>query len=126
MSFWRNSMVKSTRKEHQCEFCNGFIPIGSTVDYCCGMWEGEFQSYYLCTRCATYIERNHIDLSEGFNPGDFTEHVLSSLPNCPNCGKYNQLREYDWDNSMMLLSLECDNCDHKWVEDYSMTKEGER
>ena len=126
MSFWRNSTIKSTRKEHRCEFCTRVIPIGSTADYCCGVWEGEFQSYYFCTRCSTYVDRNQIDLSDGFSPGDFMEYVLSDSLQCPNCGKYNQVREYDWDDSMMLLSLECDNCDHKWTVDYSMTKEGER
>jgi len=124
MSFWKNTEIKKTRKEHRCEFCNRVIPTGSTVDYCRGIWEGEFQSYYFCTRCSTYVDRNQIDLSDGFNPGDFMEHVLNESAPCPKCGKY-EWREYNWDDEMMFLSLECDNCDHKWVEDYSMTKEGE-
>jgi len=126
MSFWKNTEIKKTRKEHRCEFCLRMVPKASAITYCRGKWEGEFQSYYLCSRCDEYIDRYCTDLSDGFSPGDFMEHVLSDLPDCPNCGKYNQVREYDWDDSMMLLSLECDSCEHKWTADYSMTKEGER
>ena len=119
MSFWKTTAIKATRKPHRCAYCGRLIPTKSPAEYNAGIWEGELNSYYLCERCTKFIKHYNVDLSEGFSPGDFIDVVYNMGVDCPQCGK-SRWREYDWDDDVMILSLECDNCDHKWTADFSM------
>jgi len=125
MSFWRNTQVKHTRKEHRCIFCLRIIRIGEPAEYCAGMFEGEFQHYYFCDRCNRFVELYQIELENGFTSGDFTDHIhYIDLASCPSCGSYNH-REAEWvDDNMLSCHYVCDDCGCTWTADFSM-KEAE-
>ena len=121
MGFWRNTQIKHARKEHRCIFCLRIIQKGESAEYSAGMFEGEFQSFYFCTRCEKFVEKYNINLSDSFGEGDFMEYAHSiDLARCPSCGSYNH-REDEWtDKSMMSCKYQCDDCEHTWTADYSM------
>lgn len=72
--FWSQRDVVKTRKPHTCIFCLEEIPKGSSCGYYAGMWENQFYSYYMCNRCLEFISSNSLDLSEGFEGGDYWEY----------------------------------------------------
>lgn len=118
MSFWNSKKIKKTRKIHRCEYCGAIVPIGSSCNNETGTYEGDFNNYYLCNRCVTFMDI-YRDKSE-MELGDFSDELMNTnLLDCPMCGSYNR-REYDYKDNMQSISLECDNCDHKWEVDLSL------
>jgi hypothetical protein len=64
--FWESKIVK-TRKIHRCAFCNTIIPKNSFCEHNKGLWQNEFQNYYLCTLCNYVIYKLKPDLEDGFD-----------------------------------------------------------
>lgn len=50
----RRTKVK-TRKPHHCFGCQYVFPEGVTLFDCCGIWEGDFWSGYICPICDDYM-----------------------------------------------------------------------
>ena len=118
MSFWESKKIKKTRKLHRCEYCGAWIPIGSSCNNEVGTYEGDFNNYYLCERCMTFMDI-YVDKSE-YELGEFSEEVYNSnLLNCPKCKSDNH-REHKWSDNMQNIGLQCDDCCHIWVVDLSL------
>lgn len=60
----------NTRKPHVCNGCFVEIPVGSTVTYGSGKFEGDMFSVHLCDECHAYLEHNSDVMLEGWCPGD--------------------------------------------------------
>lgn len=43
---------KYARKEHKCCECRATIQIGECYEYIAGKWEGDFQTFKTCEKCA--------------------------------------------------------------------------
>ena len=122
MSFWNSKNIKKTRKVHICEYCGRKIEIGESCNNESGMYEGEFNNYYLC-RCLNFISKYSPDLSDGFSSGEFYEEIYNmQIAPCPKCGSDNH-REYEWSEDSMKCQFECDDCDEKWEADFSFSSE---
>lgn len=52
---YRSTLVK-TRKPHHCFGCQFVFPEGVPLFDCCGIWEGDFWSGYLCRICDAYLK----------------------------------------------------------------------
>ena len=118
MSFWESKDIKKTRKQHTCEYCGTKILIGSSCRNEVGLYEGDFNHYYLCLRCVLFMDmfrdRDNDEL------GCLHDEVMDNdLLDCPKCKGWNK-SEYDWSDDMQSMSLECDNCGHKWMVDLSL------
>ncbi|MGE5437503.1 MAG: hypothetical protein ACM3O3_09780 [Syntrophothermus sp.] len=105
MSFWRNKIVK-TRKDHKCAFCSSVIPKGFNAEYNCGLYEGDFHSFYICEFCNKFIEEYNCDLSEGFD----SRELYEQMDELCECGDRLYLVENDIKNS--FLEFECDECEY--------------
>ena len=44
-------LVEKTRKPHYCPSCGRTIPEGSPAYLIKGMWEGDWQNWYMCVFC---------------------------------------------------------------------------
>jgi len=120
MSFWESKKVKKTRKLHRCEYCGAMIPIGSSCNNETGTYDGDFNNYYLCNRCLTFMDLYRDKSDEEL--GEFTEELMNTdLLDCPGCKSSNH-REYDFQDNMQNVKLECDDCNHKWTVDLSFEK----
>jgi len=118
MSFWESKKIKKTRKLHRCEYCGALIPIGSTCNNEVGTYEGDFYNYHLCERCVSFMDI-YRDKTES-ELGDFSDELANTdLLDCPVCNKCNH-REYDFKDNKQSISLECDDCGHKWIVDLSL------
>jgi hypothetical protein len=120
MSFWNTRQIKRTKKPHQCQFCGRIIPAGSSCESNSGTFDGEFNYYHLCNRCVKFIQVHNCDLSDGFNLGDFYDCICDLRVDCPECASQYYQYDHVWDVSKMSCTYECDECDNKWVVDYSM------
>lgn len=74
--FWNTKDVV-TKKPHRCEGCLKEFPAGSKLEYNAGKWNGEMNSYYLCSPCRSFIDENDSVSDtlrdEGFAAGDIGE-----------------------------------------------------
>ena len=119
MSFWRSTMIKKTRKPHTCIFCSRIIPTGNEIEENCGVWGGEFQHYYFCTRCRKFIDEYDVCLEDGFSEGDFFDYALSHLDTvCQNCKSYRL--DHDWSEDTLICTMTCTECGHEFQIDFSM------
>lgn len=98
--------VKSTRKDHTCEYCGEIIPAGSPALYEHGIFCGEVFGRYCCSVCEPFIGDfwSYMDY-EAFISDDFpywvrVEHVphptLTCEVECPSCGTVRVMR-IDWE-----------------------------
>lgn len=121
MNFWNSRHVTKTKKEHRCIYCRCKIKTGSSCWHETGTYDGDFNDYRICERC------HHLftDYRQEFIPdneiGDFFIDDLQNtdILDCPKCGKQN-FREYDFSSDCLSISIECDNCDHKYTVDLSI------
>lgn len=119
MSFWNSKKVKKTRKIHKCEFCFRTIQTGKSCNYESGIYEGEFQSYYMCDRCIEFISKHDIDLSDGFCGGEFWDCVQNTnLLDCPKCrSPHHDYLKCSEDG--LKYKLECNSCGEEYEVDLS-------
>ena len=68
-----NSKWVKTRKEHWCHGCCRKFPVGSRLNYCSGLFDGEFYSCYYCKVCDDYINEHRKDFEDGIAEGDVKE-----------------------------------------------------
>lgn len=117
MSFWESRKIKSTRKKHRCEYCRETIPVGSGCSYEAGVWDSEFNHYYLCDRCRLFISMYHDRGDDSL--GEFDDELFETdLLDCPHCGSRNH-REYEYHHRKQSIEIECDECDRLYVVDLS-------
>jgi ribosomal protein L24E len=75
MEFCNVRNIMKTRKIHKCLFCSEEIPKGSSCTSYSGVWDGEFYNYRFCDRCESFIHKHNIDLSDGFEGGEYWTHL---------------------------------------------------
>jgi hypothetical protein len=109
VSFYRETIIKKTRKKHQCGFCGREIPEGKGCIENAGTFEGNFFHGHLCLPCRR--DMKGIDLSEGYSPGDYYEYD-ENMEECPKC-KYYERPILDEENKEYVL-FECGDCGHEW------------
>lgn len=68
--FYRETLVKKTRKEHRCTGCCEKLPIGTTAFYIVGVFENEFSAYHLCLPCREYLDANPLERGDFWTEGD--------------------------------------------------------
>jgi hypothetical protein len=76
LSFWRSVRVKKTRKDHHCVCCGIKIPKGTSCTYDAGIFEGDFQSQYICDDCQKWVNDNRDRLDDD---GFYWESVCEML-----------------------------------------------
>ena len=74
---FEDRVIQKSRKDHWCRECDRRIPVGSIYVVKSGVWEGNFFSFKVCTRCNKamkwLLKRGH-----GWEGGS----VLSSVRYC--------------------------------------------
>jgi hypothetical protein len=73
-SFYRADERKA-RRDYKCCECSATILAGEKYLYCCGQWDGEFNSYYqhlLCAEACMYI-RDHLTDGDCIGFGELKE-----------------------------------------------------
>lgn len=115
MSFWKSKKVKNARKEHICEMCCAKIKVGDSC-YCeVGVYEDEFNSYYLCDRCRKLLDNNSKAWLGDNNELIQIEDTLFELEliKCPECGG-TKVNEWHYiDDSHLEIVCEC-SCGFKY------------
>lgn len=88
--FWHSRRVKKTRKDHFCICCGIKLPAGSECNYECGLCEGDFNSYYVCDLCHSWVEKHRNDLDNPFYWDEVQEMMAEEFnDNCSdNCSNY--------------------------------------
>lgn len=69
-SFYLETEIKKTRKEHKCDGCINPIPSGSKAFRNVGVFEGDFFSVVLCKDCKEFMEQRPDLFEEGWSTGD--------------------------------------------------------
>lgn len=73
------------KKERQCFSCYRKFPIGTTMHYWAGIYEGDFSSVYLCLTCQKIMDADsENEFPEGFvydclDKGETPEQYLEKL-----------------------------------------------
>lgn len=119
MSFWHSTHIKKTRKEHHCEYCHVFLPIGSSCSNEFGLWDGEINNYYLCDRCSQLVHVGEPWLSDEGELGNLFDVLfdIGDSTDCPICGRMTSLEDVDDDK--MSCVVYCDDCDCSFNFDLS-------
>lgn len=110
MSDFSNGKDVITRKPHICIVCNRLIPTGSKAYHESGIWEGDWQNWYMCKPC----DVNEVsEPGEGIDDADFSEWVWNLKENiCPICNcKYT---DWDWNKDETSIVFTCNECDATW------------
>lgn len=53
--------IRTAKKPHKCEECNGAILPGEKYEYVSGLWDGYFSDFKTCERCVdlrTWVKNN--------------------------------------------------------------------
>jgi len=96
------------KKPHVCETCGRMIPKGAKAYHTGGMFEGDWQNWYMCGSCYD----NNVAGDEYVCCDDFMEWVFEQpFSSCPECDDV--AVERDWNDKNDTLLFECD-CGHKW------------
>ncbi len=53
--FYRERLIKKTRKPHECCECRKVIQPGNSMNEVSGKWGGELSSFYICLTCQEKI-----------------------------------------------------------------------
>ena len=121
--------IVKTKKEHQCITCNRKIPKGKKAYNYKGIFEGEWQNWYMCIPCD---ELGVYEYGEEINGEEFHDWLIESKhAECPKCKGINGTRrygyhsEYDWDDKDETIHFECELCGYKWEKfiGFDSTKE---
>lgn len=117
--FWETRIVKHSRKEHTCKMCRGTINIGDSCSGESGVYNGEFNHYYLCNRCRELLDKDRkqwlgddnelIDFEDLLTEGDYLK--------CPDCNSIN-MKDTSFDKKMLSVDCECE-CGYRFSMDLS-------
>lgn len=59
MSLWNNfNLIKKTRKDHICAATSVVIPKGSSCHKYIGIYEYDFQSWYICNEAIEFMDKH--------------------------------------------------------------------
>ncbi len=119
MVFWNSRAITATRKLHTCVYCGRVIPVGSSCRSEAGIFEGNFDHYYLCERCVyfmdTFADNQYDELL-----GNFVDELFNTnLLDCPKCSKFNS-SICATSNDKQNIELECGSCGHNWRLELSL------
>lgn len=110
--------IVKTKKEHRCITCNRTIPKGKNANRYNGMYEGEWQNWYMCIPCD---ELNVCEYGEWICGEEFIDWLNESeYVDCPKCKGLEGTRRwyyhsnYEWDDKEETLCFVCELCDHEW------------
>ena len=80
--------IVTTRKPHLCHGCGDLFPAGTQMRYWSGIYEGDFNSGYMCTTCDEIMPLCRDDYWDGYpegfvnemkEDGETTQQVLERL-----------------------------------------------
>lgn len=76
---------RRARKDHCCDGCAETIRRGDKYLYCSGLWDGRWDDYKYCLRCAAFIDAilsqpGNEGFMHGFSCGHDWEDVFSCAP----------------------------------------------
>ena len=110
MSFWNSVYVNKSRKEHFCIYCETNIAKGNSCWHETGIFEGDFNDYYLCGRCKELINSGYPWYENGEGLGTLFDNLVNSdIVICPDCKSYNySYVEHIFDPEAYVF--ECKNC----------------
>ena len=120
MSDFGNYKLVKTKKPHRCVTCNRIIPVGNKMYNYNGMYEGDWQNWYMCQPCET------LDVSDGndyLDGDDFSEWLReyfkqSECPKCHGVDEYgyhdNYHSDWDWSEDLKTVEFTCEVCGNKW------------
>ena len=77
MDFGGGKDVK-TRKPHRCEWCYQPIEVGSSAYNYRGMFEDEWQNWYMHPECHFEMTQEDDGYGDGFEPGSHERPVLAA------------------------------------------------
>ena len=111
MSFWKESFIKSARKEHTCVYCNKDIKVGDTYIRETGIFEGDFNDYCLCPRCQYLVNK--------YDSGEVLSCLYDTLVEndyivCPACGSIN-FKDFKVCEDKNSVYGECRDCGDKFA-----------
>jgi len=112
--------IRKIRKEHICVSCNRKIPIGKKANYYNGMWEGDWQNWYMCMFC---YEMELCEPGEGIS-GDEFHYWVSEEECCPKCLCTGV--DWEWTDDNESIDLYCSDCSYKWVKEIGWEGKNER
>ena len=103
-----------TRKPHRCETCCRVIPAGMKAYHTGGMWDGDWQNWYMCGFC----HDNNVSASgEEISDEDFNNWLYEQdFAVCPHgCNGKRYSNTWEWSDDREDVVFECDQCGHKWT-----------
>lgn len=68
MSDFGEGKTVKCRIEHRCEWCGEKIPAGDQAYYYSGVWEGDWQSWYMHPECEKACTKEPYYWEDGFEP----------------------------------------------------------
>ena len=119
-----------TNKPHECITCERIIPKGKKAYNYNGMYEGDWQNWYMCEPCE---QLNVCEDNEEICGEEFHMWLIESKhAECPKCKgidekgtRHGYHSAYKWDEKKETLHFECELCGHKWEKfiGFDSTKE---
>ena len=130
MSDFGEYKIVKTKKEHRCITCERKIPKGKKAHHYNGMWEGDWQNWYMCVPCE---ELNVCGDNEEICGEEFhmwlTESAHAECPECKGIDKtgvrHGYHSTYKWNSTKEIVYFECELCGRKWEKfiGFDSTKE---
>lgn len=111
-----------TRTPHGCVTCGRTIPKRSQAMHTGGMYEGDWQNWYMCKFC---YDHEVYESGEYVSGDEFYYWVADQdFYTCPSCkgidpdkGKLCRSHpDWEWSEDQKTLLFECDVCGHKWEQ----------
>lgn len=122
MSDFVNFKLVKTRKTHKCLTCGRIIPKGKQAFNYKGLYEGDWQHWYMCIPC----DENVTDMIDEYISGEEFSEWLMQQPEyeCLNCHgmdtesnrqyHWSHHIDWDWSDDYETVQFECELCGHKW------------
>lgn len=110
MSTFGNYKTVKTRKSHRCETCQRTIPIGTRAINFRGMYEDDWQNFYMCEVCWREEVYESGEPIEGYEFSEWMQDQMFAL--CPKCKT--RYDDWDWSENKEDLEFEC-SCGEKWT-----------
>lgn len=76
MDFYKERLIRASKKEHSCELCGGKIAKGEMYRKRVGVWEGEFYDIKLHTICDRAVDIYCAEQDTRYDEGWTPEYVM--------------------------------------------------
>lgn len=111
-TFGCEGKLVKTRKKHRCETCGRVIPSGKKALSFHGMYDGDWQNWYMCGFCA---DHDFTPYDEPVNEDAFNDWLYEEYGACPyGCKGKRYSNTWEWSENHEFATFECDECGKKW------------